>query len=271
MLRKAEIPSPPAPLHGSVEGYCEYCKEEYHYLSLNILRFRQIRITRKNRGRVLINYVYIWHYSMKKNIFIALEGIDGSGKSSQAKQLVATLADKGHKVYATFEPTNEYIGSIIRDILKGTIKADEKVTAGLFVADRLDHLLNDNYGIVKKLKEGYTVVTDRYYFSSYAYNGTHTDMDWVIDANRMSASILRPDVNIFIDVPPEVSMQRISAARQGTELYETLENLKNVRAKYMEAFDKLKHEENICIVEGNRAFDEIAADIYNTAAALIAP
>jgi len=208
---------------------------------------------------------------MKKNIFIALEGIDGSGKSSQAKQLAATLASNGYKVYATFEPTNEYIGSIIRNILRGNIKADEKVIAGLFVADRLDHLLNENYGIVRKLQEGYTVVTDRYYFSSYAYHGTHIDMDWVIDANRMSASILRPDINIFIDVPPEVSMQRISAARQGTELYETLDNLKNVRAKYMEAFDKLGHEENICIIEGNRGFDEIAADIYGNAVALLTP
>ena len=208
---------------------------------------------------------------MKKNVFIALEGIDGSGKSSQAKRLADALTGKGHKVYATFEPTNGYIGSIIRNILRGTIKADEKVIAGLFVADRLDHLLNEDYGIVKKMQEGYTVITDRYYFSSYAYHGTHIDMGWVIEANKMSASILRPDVNIFIDVPPQVSMQRISAARQGTELYETLENLQNVRAKYMEAFDQLKQEENIIIIAGNRGFDEIAADILAVAERLIVP
>jgi len=61
------------------------------------------------------------------------------------------------------------------------------------------------------------------------------DMDWVIAA-IMCAQILKPDVNIFIDLPPEVSMQRINANRKSTELFETLGNLKNVRAKYMEAF-----------------------------------
>ncbi|HWB24153.1 MAG TPA: dTMP kinase [Chitinophagaceae bacterium] len=208
---------------------------------------------------------------MKNNVFIALEGIDGSGKSSQAKRLADALANKGHKVYATFEPTNEFIGSIIRNILRGKMTADEKVIAGLFVADRLDHLLNEDYGIVKKLQEGYTVITDRYYFSSYAYHGTHMDMDWVIAANKMSASILRPDINIFIDVPPEVSMQRISEARQGTELYETMDNLRNVRDKYMEAFEKLEREENICIINGHREFEDVAADVYAETVKILAP
>lgn len=207
----------------------------------------------------------------KKNIFIALEGIDGSGKSSQANTLVENLQSKGHKAYATFEPTNEYIGSIIRNILRGKIKADEKVIAGLFVADRLDHLLNEEYGIVKKLQEGYTVVSDRYYFSSYAYNGSHADMPWVIEANKKAAEILRPDVTIFIDVSPTVSMQRINAAREGTELYETIEKLTNVRSRYMEAFELLKHEENICIINGDRAYEAVAADVLAEVEKLLAP
>lgn len=219
----------------------------------------------------LQNYLYIWLMGLKKNIFIALEGIDGSGKSSQAKTLADSLQQKGHKVYATFEPTNEYIGSIIRNILRGKIKADEKVIAGLFVADRLDHLLNEEYGIVKKLKEGYTVVSDRYYFSSYAYNGAYADMPWVIEANKKAAEILRPDVTIFIDVPPAVSMQRINAAREGTELYETTEKLTSVRSRYMEAFELLKHEEVISMINGDRAYEEVAADVLAEAEKLLAP
>ncbi len=130
------------------------------------------------------------------------------------------------------------------------------------MADRLDHLLNEENGILKKMSEGYTVITDRYYFSSYAYHGTHMDMDWVIASNKMSADILRPDINIFIDVSPEVAMERITANRESVELYETLDNLRNVRAKYMEAFEKLKHEEKIVMVDGNRSFETISADIY---------
>jgi dTMP kinase len=200
---------------------------------------------------------------MEHNLFIALEGIDGSGKSSQARLLADKLIVAGHNAYRTFEPTNNFVGAIIRKILKGEMKADNRTIAGLFLADRLDHLLNDEYGIMKKLSEGCTVVSDRYYFSSYAYHGTHMDMDWVIDANKMCARILRPDLNIFIDVPPEVSMQRISANREEIELYETLDNLRNVRAKYLEAFDKLKEEEHVVIIDGNRSIEEIASDIWD--------
>ena len=195
-------------------------------------------------------------------MFIALEGIDGSGKSTQMKLLAARFTDAGFKVYTTFEPTDSIIGSIIRDIMKGKMKADEKVIAGLFVADRLNHLLEEENGIVKKLKEGYVVITDRYYFSSYAYHGTHMDMEWVINANAMSAGILRPDINIFIDVSPEISMQRVMQNRDEVERYETLENLQNVKRKYLEAFKKLKDEENILIVNGDRPPGIISDEIW---------
>ncbi|HEX8356897.1 MAG TPA: dTMP kinase, partial [Segetibacter sp.] len=158
---------------------------------------------------------------MRKNLFIALEGIDGSGKSTQVKLLAERLSNAGHNVYATFEPTDGAIGTMIRNIMKGQMKADDRTIAGLFVADRLDHLLNETNGILKKIEDGYTVITDRYYFSSYAYHGTHMSMDWVIAANALSAEILRPDLNIFIDVAPETSMRRLSA-RGVIELYETL-------------------------------------------------
>lgn len=198
---------------------------------------------------------------MDRSIFIAIEGTDGSGKSSQAKLLAAGLEAAGHKVYTTFEPTDGTIGKMVRSILKGSIKADERTIAALFLADRMDHLLNETNGIVKKLQEGYTVISDRYYFSSYAYHGTHTDIDWVIACNKMCAHILRPDINIFIDVPTEECMKRIKENRNNTELYETAENLDKVRAKYFEAFEKLQDEENIVLVNGNRPMNVVANDV----------
>jgi dTMP kinase len=198
----------------------------------------------------------------RKNLFIALEGIDGSGKSTQTRLLTEKLTNEGHKVYSTFEPTDNYIGKLIRNILKGHAKADYRVIAGLYLTDRLDHLLNEEYGIVKKLEEGFTVITDRYCFSSYAYQSTHMDMDWVIQANSICAEILRPDINIFIDISPEVSMQRIQRNRDTVELFETLDNLKLVRSKYMEAFEKLQEEETVFTVDGNRTPNLIAEDIW---------
>ena len=199
---------------------------------------------------------------MNKNLFIALEGIDGSGKSTQMKLLTKKLEEAGHKVYVTFEPTNGPIGTMIRTILKGDTPTDDRIIAGLFVADRLDHLLNKENGILKKMDEGYTVICDRYCFSSYAYQGTHMSMDWVIAANAMSASILKPDVNVFIDIDPEVSMQRIATNRHTVEIYENLENQKKVKEKFFEAFDRMKDQENIFIVEGNRKPELIADDIF---------
>lgn len=200
---------------------------------------------------------------MRKNLFIAFEGIDGSGKSTQVKILSEKLKNAGHKVYATFEPTDSPIGSVIRNIFNHRIEADHRTIAGLFVADRLDHLLNKTNGILKKMEEGYTVITDRYYFSSYAYHGTHMSLDWVVDANSMSAELLRPDLNIYIDVSPEISMKRLIKGRSSMELYETMENLRSVKGKYLEAFKLLESRENIFITNGDRQVNDIANDIWD--------
>jgi dTMP kinase len=200
---------------------------------------------------------------MKKNYFIAFEGIDGSGKSTQAKLLVEKLQKEGHKVYATSEPTNNPIGTLIRSIFKGKLEADHKTIAALYLADRLEHLLNKTDGILKKMEEGYTVVTDRYYFSSYAYHGTHMSLDWVIEANSLCADLLRPDLTIFIDVPPGICIKRLSEDREMMELYETLDNLNKVREKYFESFEKLSGEEAIFITNGNRSLDAIFTDVWN--------
>jgi dTMP kinase len=199
---------------------------------------------------------------MKKNFFIAFEGIDGSGKSTQVKLLTEHLIAAGHKVHVTCEPSEGPIGKMIRDIFTHKMEADHKTIAGLFVADRLDHLLNKRDGILKKLEEGYTVLTDRYYFSSYAYQSPYMDLNWVINANSLSAELLRPDLNVYIDITAETSIERIKKGRTSTELYETLENLQNVRAKYFEVMELLKDEEKVMVTDGNRSPELIADEIW---------
>lgn len=205
---------------------------------------------------------------MKKNLFIALEGIDGSGKSTQVKMLAENLAKAGHKVYSTFEPTGSDMGKLIRNIFAHKTETDHQTIAALFLADRFHHLLNKTDGLLIKMEEGYTVITDRYYFSSYAYHSVHMPMDWVIEINKPCADLLRPDLTVYIDIMPELSMARITKARESAELYETLENLTNVRNKYMEAFELLKLEEQVFITDGNRQPEHIAKDISNRILAL---
>jgi dTMP kinase len=200
---------------------------------------------------------------MKKNLFLAFEGIDGSGKSTQVKWLANKLTRDGHKVYTTCEPTNGSIGKMIRDIFNHRTEGDHRTIAALFVADRLEHLLSKQDGILKKMKEGFTVITDRYYFSSYAYHSVHMDMAWVIEANKLSAQLLRPDLNIYIDIAPEISMNRIRKDRDSVEMYETLENQKNVHAKYAEAFLREKNVEKILMVNGDQTPEAVATEIWD--------
>ena len=199
---------------------------------------------------------------MKRNFFIAFEGLDGSGKTTQVKLLADKFKENGYAIYTTAEPTTSRIGLMIKDIFKHKMEADHRTIAALYAADRLEHLLNKTDGILKKLEEGYTVITDRYYFSSYAYHAVHMSMDWVIQANSLSAGLLRPDLNIFIDTSPELSMQRVSQGRTSIELYESIDNLKQVRDKYFEAFKIQKGKEKIFITDVNRSPEEIAKDIW---------
>jgi len=112
------------------------------------------------------------------------------------------------------------------------------------------------------LKEGFTVITDRFYLSSYAYHGVHVPVDWVIQCNMLSAELIRPDLNIFIDIDPELGMKRLKKGRNSLEMFETLENQKKVRDKYFEIMEKLKFQEKIFVTDGNRPVELIAEDIW---------
>ncbi|MFN8276933.1 MAG: dTMP kinase [Chitinophagales bacterium] len=193
--------------------------------------------------------------------FIVFEGIDGSGKSTQARLLAEKLRAEGQAVHLTCEPTGSPIGVMIRDIFKGKMKADHTTIAGLFLADRLHHITDEEDGLLHHLKQGTTVISDRYYFSSYAYHSVHMSLDWVIAANSLCAQLLRPDAHIFLDMTPEDAMARIQQNRPGTELYETLENLEAVRKQYQAAFSLLDTREVIYSLPANQPAAALALQI----------
>ncbi len=196
--------------------------------------------------------------------FIAFEGIDGSGKSTQISLLIERLKKEGIYCYATMEPTSSPIGSLIHQIMTGRVKTDNRVIAGLFVADRLDHLLNEVDGILSKIREGTTVITDRYYFSSYAYHSVDMPMEWVIKANEQSSIILKPTITIFIDVDPDIAVERIAKNRFHQELFEKKSRLVKVRENYLKAFELLKKEEKYVIIDGNQSQEKIAEIVWDS-------
>ena len=196
--------------------------------------------------------------------FIVFEGIDGSGKSSQIRMLAEKLRANGRKVYITAEPTESTSGGMLRDALSGVVRRTATEMAALFTLDRVNHNVNPVNGIKKMLNDGFDVICDRYYYSSLAYQGSATDFEWVRSMNVCCPDILRPDVCIFLDVSPDVGLERIGKGDRGfTEIYEKRETLMAVRKKYFDAFSALSTTDNIEIINADRDFESISADVLS--------
>lgn len=190
--------------------------------------------------------------------FIVFEGLDGSGQTTQAHLLTKWFMEKRNQLaYYTKEPTDGPIGALLKLILSkrlfctayngngGPRRPDETSMALFFAADRADHLSNE---VFPKLNDGVHVIGDRYYLSSLAYQSVDADYQWIKEINK---NIIRPDLTIFLDVPPTVCVKRMLAQRWHVELYEDQDNLERVRQNFLLAISKSQTEsERIEIVDG---------------------
>jgi len=194
---------------------------------------------------------------------IVLEGLDGSGQTTQAHLLVKWFQDKRSQLaYYTKEPTDGPIGALIRLALSRRLSApaggrefrplDDTTMALFFAADRTDHLHND---IIPKIRDGIHVVADRYYLSSFAYQSIRQDVEWLRQINR-EATI--PDLTVFLDVPPRVCVQRMNAQRWHVELYEDLATLELVREQYRTVIQQQRLKgDRIEEVDGNQPLVDV--------------
>ena len=160
-------------------------------------------------------------------IFIVLEGIDGSGKTSIALSLKDKLASNNYKTIITREPTFFESGRLLRKYLNlfDLEKRDPIYEALLFAADRMIHV---NSFIRPLLNKGYIVICDRYLYSSLVYQSTDgVPEDWIKTINKYA---LQPDCAFFIDVPPNIAINRI--ANHKKSMFETLDFLEKVYKKY---------------------------------------
>lgn len=199
---------------------------------------------------------------MNKGLFIVFEGIDGAGKSTQAKLLAEALEREGRQVYITAEPTPLPSGRALREVLGGKVKKTPCEIAIMFAEDRVAHNKDGEIGIEKLLAEGVCIICDRYYYSSLAYQGSQCDYEWVRSLNTRCPEIRHPDLCVFLDLTPEESMKRImSANRDGTEIYETEEILAKVRNTFMKVIEDMSREDRIAVIDASRDIDTIASDI----------
>lgn len=193
---------------------------------------------------------------------IVLEGLDGAGTTTQARRLVDHLRAAGEPAHLTREPSDGPIGRLIREMLTGhhAIPSGEAIrqsTFGLlFAADRLDHLQRE---VEPQLAQGATVVSDRWYHSSLAYQGTGAERDWIATLNSRAR---RPDLTIFLAVRPEIAAQRRVAAGRVQELFEDLRMQQDVDAGYSATIAELTAQgERIETIDGELPPDAVFGEI----------
>jgi len=187
-----------------------------------------------------------------KGKFIVVEGLDGSGASTQVSMLSDYLTSKGYKVLLTKEPTNNLIGGLIRGQLTHEWKTNPVCLQLLFAADRSHHLEKE---IIPALEKGYIVISDRYMYSSLAFGSLDCDIEWL---KKVNENFLKPEVSIFLKVPPEVCIERMKQTRFGVELFEEKEKL----GKVLTAFEKLASEnKNIVAVDGTQTVNKVSRDV----------
>lgn len=202
--------------------------------------------------------------------FIAVEGLDGAGTTTQSALLERALAKAGHKTVLTLEPSHGPIGNIIKHQLRGRLNGcadparNDRQLAYLFAADRHDHLYNATDGIVPLTQRGFTVITTRYHFSSWAYNA-RTPEDFEV-INRLNCDFPLPQVVVYLTVPLEVSLARL-AKRDVREFYEKEEELLRVSRNYEKMFDHIP--ERVVRAESVGDPEVVAAGIFDKVIALL--
>ncbi|MBQ9880961.1 MAG: dTMP kinase [Clostridia bacterium] len=201
--------------------------------------------------------------------FIVLEGIDGAGKTTQTKLLCEALGAIGVSCVPQSEPTGSGYGVRIRRALSGDeqYRTDAEGLARLFTLDREAHSAE----IVKYLDSGISVVCDRYYYSTFAYQGTEVSFDAIAKLS-FTDRIRQPDICVFLDMDPEKGFERIGARGGGREIYEDPGTLRNVRGKFAAAFDYIAsapgRNEHIVTVDALGTEDEVADRVFAAVAPL---
>ncbi len=194
--------------------------------------------------------------------FIVLEGLDGSGTTTQLELLSESFNKAGIPAVPTCEPTDMTLGRTIRTVLKKEEKVQPETLARLFTADRNEHLYNPSSGIIRLLNEGKTVISDRYLFSSLAYQSLDLSFDLVYKLNR---NFPLPRFLFFIDTSIEECQSRIGK-RNAEELFEYSEIQERILENYMKAFKKYRGSGmNYCRINGNNSPEKINEEIWKIA------
>lgn len=188
--------------------------------------------------------------------FLVLEGLDGAGTTTQKERLKTELERMGYEVCTTFEPTDGEIGRLIRKVLKGDLIIPELSLAHLFASDRANHIYGKD-GIVENVRSNKIVISDRYFYSTLAYQSFSLDMEKIRQINDFP----HPQYLIFIDTDPHTCIERINSRGQEKEIYEKENLLREIRNKYLKAFENLPKEVKLITIDGSLSIEDTTKSI----------
>jgi len=187
--------------------------------------------------------------------FIDIEGLDGSGSSTQVRLVAKELKKEKIKPYLTKEPTKGPIGRLVRQALEGKFNALPPASIQLlFAADRGRHL---NVEIIPQLEKRKMVITDRYAWSSVAFGSVELSREWLLNLNK---DFILPDLTIFIEVSPAICLKRIAKEKKGIELFEERGKLERAWDAYHSIVSKYWWT-HIAVVDGEQKRGEVTTDI----------
>jgi dTMP kinase len=195
---------------------------------------------------------------MSQGLFIVIEGIDGTGKSTQSKRLAEWFRSCGREVVLSREPTDGPWGKKLREsATTGRLSAEEELEC--FLNDRREHV---EMSIKPALAEGKVVILDRYYFSTMAYQGAR-GFDPVEIRRRNEAFAPQPDLLLILDLSVESAHGRIGARGDTTNEFEQRDTLTRCR----EIFLSLRDEPFTCVIDAEPSLNEVTADILSVVTA----
>lgn len=190
--------------------------------------------------------------------FIVIEGLDGSGTTTQLEKLANRIGEE--RCAVTFEPTDGAIGLLIRQVLRHEVTLTPQAIARLFSADRGEHIESPATGIRAIAGEGKLVICDRYLFSSLAYQSPDCGWDFVFSLNE---SFPLPEILLFLDVPPALCQKRMEV-RNGKELYEDLSRQEAILHNYKRSFEAFSQTGmKLHVINGTVSPEEIHENMWN--------
>ncbi|MGY1770362.1 dTMP kinase [Blastococcus sp. SYSU D00813] len=203
--------------------------------------------------------------------FLAFEGGEGAGKSTQVRLLTEELTAAGHRVRATFEPGDTPAGAVVRQLVldRADLALSPRAEALLYAADRAQHTAEV---LLPALEAGEVVVTDRFVDSSLAYQGAGRaiPLEEVARISRWATQALVPDLTVLLDLPPATGLARARGRAAADRIEaESLDFHERVRQTFLELAAAEPH--RYLVLDATGSPEEIAARIRDRVAALLVP